>query len=312
MPLSQQIGIDKDIMQKLPSEVVQRQLFIFNGISLMLLVIGLISAVSATVYSLILFHQWFIAIGVGIFIGMVVFNLYRLFLMTGLDLKGSTLAHYHIKHENLYKEHNLHQLEGTAYQHPDEILKGWAQAAKDKLRDKISINPAAPRNAFTIAVRVFVMALLAVIFANGLEILMFSQQINLALAELKPILQQQPNDWTYTHILTPTANEPFILINANSLLLTFDTLAAGLGKWKLLLDVMVLAIYMIPLLVIYRSTEIRHGAYVQELALHEISKTTYHYLITQKYCHIFQEQIKGLKLEFRKYDHRTNKGAAAE
>jgi hypothetical protein len=69
---------------------------------------------------------------------------------------------------------------------------------------------------------------------------------------------------------------------------------------------------MIPLLVIYRSTEIRHGAYVQELALHEISKTTYHYLITQKYCHIFQEQIKGLKLEFRKYDHRTNKGAAAE
>jgi len=74
MRLSDQIGIDSDIMQKLPAEVVKRQIFIFNGISLMLLVIGLISAVSATVYSLILFHSWLIAIGVGIFIGAVVFN----------------------------------------------------------------------------------------------------------------------------------------------------------------------------------------------------------------------------------------------
>ncbi len=310
MRLSDQIGIDSDIMQKLPADVVKRQVFIFNGISLMLLVVGLISALSATVYALILFHSWLIAIGVGIFIGAVVFNLYRLFLMTGLDLKGSTLAHYHTKHENHYREHNLYALDGTAYQHADEVLKGWAVTAKDKLRSKIEVNPTAPRSLFTIAVRVFVMALLAVIFANGLEILMFSQQINMALADLKQVLPAE--DWTNKYILTPDPEDPFILINANSLLLTFDALASGLGKWKLWMDIMVLAIYMIPLLVIYRSQEVRHGAYVQELALHEINKTTYHYLITQKYCHVIFTEIKDMKLYFNKYSNEARRQIVTE
>jgi len=307
MPLSSQIGIDAEIMQKLPTDLIKRQVFIFNSLTLMLIVVGLISAVSATVYSLILFHQWFLAIGIGIFIGALVFNLYRLFLMTGLDLKGSTLDYYYTKHENHYQEHNFYGLPGTAYQHADEILKGWAAGAKDQLRDKIHTNPSQPRNMFTIAVRVFVMALLGVIFANGLEILMFSQQINVSMAQLKDLLQQQPNDWTYKYILTPSADEPFILINANSLLLTFDALAAGLGKWKLIIDILVLSIYMIPLILIYRSPEIRHGAYVQELALHEINKTTYHYLITQKYCYTFSLQVKEMPLYFNKHSHEARK-----
>jgi hypothetical protein len=222
--------------------------------------------------------------------------------MTGLDLKGSSLAYYHMKHENHYVENNLYSLDGSAYQHADEVLKGWAVEAKDKLRSKISINSSHPRNLFTVAVRVFVIALLAVIFASGLEILIFSQSINMALSGLRQSLPTE--DWTYKYILTPNVDEPFILIDANSLLLTFDALDSGLGKWKTLLDIIVFAIYMIPLIVIYRSKEIRHGAYVQEQALHEINKTTYHYLLTQKYCYVVFTEVKEMEIPFNKYENR--------
>ena len=302
MQVSKEIGIDRDVMQKLPIDVVKRQLFIFNSISLTLIVIGLMTSVSGTIYSLIIFHSWLISIGVGIFIGAVVYNLYRLFLMTGLDLKGSSLAYYHMKHENHYVENNLYSLDGSAYQHADEVLKGWAVEAKDKLRSKVSVNSNHPRNVFTVSVRVFVIALIAVIFANGLEILIFSQPINMALSGLRQSLPTE--DWTYKYILTAQVDEPFILIDANSLLLTFDALDSGLGKWKTLMDIIVFIIYMIPLIVIYRSKEIRHGAYVQEQALHEINKTTYHYLRTQKYCYGVFTEVKEMEIPFNKYENR--------
>ena len=54
----------------------------------------------------LLFTTTQITLWIGIFIGAVVYNLYRLFLMTGLDLKGSSLAYYHMKHENHYVENN--------------------------------------------------------------------------------------------------------------------------------------------------------------------------------------------------------------
>lgn len=95
-------------------------------------------------------------------------------------------------------------------------------------------------------------------------------------------------------------------------MLTFDALASGLGKWKLWMDIMVLAIYMIPLLIIYRSMEVRHGAYVQELALHEINKTTYHYLITQKYCHVIFTEIQEMKLHFNKYSNEARRQIVIE
>ena len=61
-------------------------------------------------------------------------------------------------------------------------------------------------------------------------------------------------------------------------------LKAGLGYWKLLIDVIILFIFMLPLILIFKSKEILKGDYIKELVIHEISISFYHFLKTQKFC----------------------------
>jgi hypothetical protein len=304
MTLGSLIGFDKEILQKSESATQQRQIRIYNRLALMLILIALFSALSGVVYSLIIFHNWITAVVVGLFLGLVIFNFYRMFVITGLDLRGSSMAYYYFNHEKFYEEYLIlskADLSKSSY----EELQSIAQVNKDKLRDRFAAEtsqaPVVAPAVSSVFIRVVVVAFLAVIVANGLELFMFNQQVNTELQSYKNQCIVSGDTWTLNNILTESADSKFILINANSLLLTFDILIAGLGPWKLLFDLMVLAIFLIPLIVIYKSTEIRQGDYVKELVLHEISITSTRYLFTQKRVPLILDEVKNFKLQSVKY-----------
>jgi hypothetical protein len=135
-------------------------------------------------------------------------------------------------------------------------------------------------------------AIIALVFATGLELFLFRGPINETLDAVKWLLaKDQPDSYLLLEVLTPREGQGFIWLNSNSLLYLIQVITAALGHWKLVLDVFFLLFFLMPLFLIFRSREILFGSYVQELALHEIAISHYHFLKTQKFCNQISEDI---------------------
>lgn len=282
-----QIGIDEGILHKIDSESKERQLRIFSIITLMIIVVGLIVLFSSIIYLLIIFHNWWVAVCGGLFLSAVTFNLYRLLIVTAINGSRTSIAEYHSNHEKQYA--NFINLSEDFGKMTDESIAKIVNVRKDELREKskVDVDPHQKKQThlLTMAIRVILLAIIAFTFATGLELFIFRGSINITLDEIKSALSTQvPNSWLIANVFTPEKNQEFILFNCNSLLMLIDVLKVGLGYWKLLIDIIILFIFMLPLILIFKSKEILNGDYVKELVLHEISISFYHFLKTQKFC----------------------------
>jgi hypothetical protein len=99
------LGFDNDLLLKADIKLGERQSYIMSMLAIMLIFIALICFASSLVYVLTIFKSWPIAILVALFLFFVVFNLYRLFIMTAYNVSGSNLEEYYKKHEKHYAEH---------------------------------------------------------------------------------------------------------------------------------------------------------------------------------------------------------------
>jgi hypothetical protein len=297
-----QIGIDEGILYKIDSESKERQLRIFSIITLMIIVVGIIVLFSSIIYLLIIFHNWWVAICGGLFLALVTFNLYRLLIVTAINGNRTSIAEYHSDHEKQYDDFiNVSEDFGKM---TDESIAKIVNVRKDELREKskMDIDPHQKKQThlLTMAIRVILLAIIAFTFATGLELFIFRGSINITLDEIKSALSTQvPDSWLIANVFTPEKNQEFILFNCNSLLMLIDVLKVGLGYWKLLIDVIILFIFMLPLILIFKSKEILNGDYVKELVLHEISISFYHFLKTQKSCSDKMQELKNENLEER-------------
>jgi hypothetical protein len=297
-----QIGIDEGILYKIDSESKERQLRIFSIISIMLISVGMIVLFSSIIYLLIIFHNWWVAIGGGIFLAAVTFNLYRLLVVTAINGERTSIAEYHSDHEKQYADFiNINEDFGKM---TDESIAKIVNVRKDELRDKskLEIDPHQKKQThlLTMSIRVILLAIIAFTFATGLELFIFRGSINITLDEIKSALSAQvPDSWLILNVFTPEKNQEFILFNCNSLLMLIDVLNAGLGYWKLLIDVIILFIFMLPLILIFKSKEILKGDYIKELVIHEISISFYHFLKTQKFCSDIKLQLEKENLTDR-------------
>jgi hypothetical protein len=292
-----QLGIDIDLLKKADPNERDRQIRMLSLLSIMLIVIGIISTISAVVFLVIIFHNWLIAIGGAIFIGMVAFNLYRLLVMTAMDATGTILGEY-------LKNHELHIFEQVSpdahFENiSDQRLLDMAANAKEQLREKPLLDRTKKGIDFstilTMMFRVMMLSVLALIFATGLEILIFKDQINQVLEQMKTLYHQTGDTWMVEQMLTPLPDDEFYLIHTNSLLLVLDVLNEGMGYWKLVMDLIFLILFLIPLAIVFRSKELAKGVYIKEWALSSITISYYHHLITQKYCSIIKTRIAELR-----------------
>jgi hypothetical protein len=302
-----QIGFDEGIMKKVDAEDKTRQKFIFSMLVIMMLVVSILVLISSIIYLLIIFHNWAVAIGAGLFLSLVVFNIYRFLTITALNAEKSGIGEHHLNHEKQYADF-IDQLKTKEIaQMPEEAIRKVVNDRKDTLREKFSEyypnKYKVSSSILTMAVRVAFLSIIALVFSTGLELFIFKSQVNEVLdATANSLRQEVPDSWILKNMLTPEEGKEFTLFHCNSLLLIIDVLQAGLGYWKLILDLLFLSIFLLPLILIFKSKEIQKGDYVRELALHEISISFYHYLKTQKYCVEILNQVttEDLVERFRK------------
>lgn len=297
-----QIGVDRDLLKKVDPEQNERQTYILSTLSLMLVVVSLICFFSSVIYVLIIFHNWLIAISVGFFLAMVVFNIYRLFVMTALDVSGSSLEEYYTDHEKHYAEN--HQIGSDMTEVSDQEIQEITSIGKEKLREKsdmdIGFKKLSSADILTMTIRVAILSVIALVFATGFELFIFNNQINDLLEQLKIQYALHGENWMVENILTPSVNEHFYIFNTNSLLLVIDLLNRGLGNWKILIDIIFLVIFLLPLALVFKSKEIKQSEYMRELALSEITISFYHYLHTQRLCQKIINEIKNTGIKFTK------------
>ena len=223
------IGVDTDLLKKVDPKHSERQTFILSNLTLMLFVITGICFISSVVFSLIIFHNWLIAIVTGVFLAFVVFNLYRLFVMTALDVSESSLESYYLEHEKHYSEHI--ELDADFSEYSDEKINGIVNEAKNKLREKTEMNyPSSnsTRHPLTMTLRVTILSIIALVFCNGMELLIFKNQINDVLGDLFTLYAAKNETWIVENMLTPASGTDFYIVNTNSLILSLDILGLSL------------------------------------------------------------------------------------
>jgi hypothetical protein len=291
-----QLGFDDRVMQKVNTKEADRQKYIFSILTTMLVVIGLLVFFSSLVYMLVIFHNWLLGILTGLFLAIVVFNIYRFLIVSSVNASYSGLKDFINNHERAYDEYFDNDIDFANIS--EEQIQHTVNAKKEELRSVFSLTRTTSgqwsNGFFTMLVRVLFITLFAVIFATGIELFIFKGVINYTLEETRSLLMsEQPDSWTLKEILTAKQGDNFVLLNSSSLLLLLDILLTALGNWKLLFDLIILVIFLMPLILVFRSREILFGSYVRELALHEIAISHYHYLKTQKYCAITINEIKS-------------------
>ena len=297
-----EIGVDRDLLKKVDPKQNERQTYILSSLCIMLVVVALICFFSSVIYTLIIFHSWLISLAVGFFLALVVFNIYRLFVMTALDVSGSSLEEYYSDHEKHYAEY--HEIGSDMTDISDEKIIEITSVSKDKLREKsefdIGSQQLSSSDILTMTFRVLILSIFALVFATGIELFIFSNQINDVLEQLKSQYLLNGDTWMVENILTPEKNDQFYIFNANSLLLVIDLLNRGLGYWKILIDIIFLIIFLLPLALVFKSKEIKNSEYMRELALSEITISFYHYLHTQKLCQKILKEIEQKEIKFSK------------
>ena len=297
MSWHKQIGVDTDLLKKVDPMHNERQTFILSSLTLMLFVISIICFFSSLVFSLIIFHNWLVSLFVATFLAIVVFNLYRLFVMTALDVSGSSLEPYYLDHEKHYLEHI--ELDEDFSDYSDEKINGIVYGAKDKLREKTEMEfPSSNKSLdpLTMTIRISILSIIALVFCNGIELFLFKNQINLVLEDLVSLYSANKEIWIVENLLKPDNGTNFSVVNTNSLLLSLDILGQGLGYWKLLIDFIFIILFLLPLIIVFKSKEIKQSEYVRELALSELTISFYHYIHSRKLCKNIIKEIKSKEI----------------
>lgn len=291
-----QLGFDELIMQKVDPKQSERQKLIFSILTIMLIAIGILVFFSSLVYMLVIFQNWGLAILTGFFIGIIVFNIYRFLIVSSVNASYSGLSEFQSNHDRAYSNYLSNDIDFTEIS--EEQIQHSVNTKKEELRTVFElpgiISSSKGSGFLTMFIRILFITIFAMIFATGIELFIFKGAINDTIEETRTLLlSEQPDSWTLKEMLTAKDGDTFIWLNSNSLLLLIDILSTALGYWKLLFDLIILLIFLMPLILVFRSREILFGSYVRELALHEIAISHYHYLKTQKTCAIIINEIKS-------------------
>ena len=291
--LCKMFGVRKEYFDKVQNReiVMNRQLKVFNILALMVYFLIFLTGLSFTVYSLVLFQSWYVAIFVGVFIGFVVKNLFCLTYVTSLLPIKAYLFDLILSKQKLFDSYHDKKMINVSN---DEITR-IVYEEKFRLRElkNKKLREFVPLTLFiSIFIRVSLIVLLAFIVASGLELLIFKGQINEVLSEMKHSELFKSDYWMKNKVLS--SKTPFILINSNSFFLDLKILFSGLGYWKIAIDVIVIIIFILPYIIVNKSKEISDGEFVKELALSEMTISYYSFLRRKKFC---EEIFKNLQNE---------------
>jgi hypothetical protein len=282
------LGVHKDYFDKVDSKNADRQIWVYNLLSLMIIILGLMAGFSFAIYAILIFQNLFIAIICGLALSLIVWNILNLIVLLSIIPRYTHLYELWTNMEQLKVDFYNKDLRDLTEEKIQEIIyekKEELRTLQDvKLRDISSISYFTKN-----LIKVTILVVLAIIIANGIELFMFSDQINLVINEMRT--SKNIDSWTLENILTVDENNPFILLESNSILFDLKILNSGLNFLKLPVDLIFIALYLLPLIIVLKSKETTEGEYAKELALSDITTTFYFYLLSQKKCQLELENI---------------------
>jgi hypothetical protein len=292
-------GIRKEILSRLPEEVARRQTFIYNMLGLMLIVLALLGAASGLIYGLVLFNHWGLAIACGIFLGGVFFLLLQLLLFLSLQTRYRSLKEQLANMESLYDDYKGLNMSTISDEEALEIVSNYRLTASAS-QIKTEPNPFHLSQLLISASIVSLALLLSFIVASAIEIWMFRNSLNEKFHEIKHSTelnhlakdyQQQRNTsfneqkmeayWTLK-MVDNSAGESFKLIHCHSILMTFDVLMAGIGKTKVLIDLLFACVFLIPYILVKKSDEISGGELLKQVTIDSISTSLLMHLLSTR------------------------------
>jgi hypothetical protein len=309
-------GLREHYFEKVDQEVRDRQFLVYNLLALMFYILVISCITSGIVYGLIIFNNWLIAIFVGLFFGLISFTLLILVLFLTMTTN----------HEDLYDSMTNMNPHFEPYQNKDLSSLSDEQALKITQEKKMFLRetshpPSMDRfhlsGIITSIIKVSLILIISCIVANAMEILMFHGKLNDSLKSIKEnefiqFLAEKDTEkpegednsrikdkqllasWTL-EMLTEDKNQPFILVDSKSLILSIEILNEAIGKSKIVLDVLFALLFLTPFVLVKKSREYSGGAFLKEVALTDISTSFYSFLLTQRTS---QNIKKKIELEF--------------
>jgi hypothetical protein len=292
-------GMRNSLLHQLPQDIAKRQVFIYNLLAFMLIILSLLGAGAGLIYGLVIFNHWGIAVGCSIFIGLVFFLLLQLLIFLSLQTHYKDVKAQLSNMGSLYEQYKGQDLTGISDEEALEIINNYRLS----LRESAIIAEPSPFHFSQLVISsLFVSIILVISFlvSSALQIWMYQSTLNNTLQEIKnskeiialsEAFEKQQNTsfleqkmeavWTLK-MLKPAKGETFKFVQCQSILMTFDVLFLGLGKVKIIIDLLFALLFLIPFLIVKRSKEISGGALLKEASIEAIGKSYLMFLLSTR------------------------------
>ncbi len=292
-------GVREEYFAKVDATEKSRQFLVYNNLSLMFFVLVGFTALSGVIFGLMAFNQWIIAIGIGLFLGMICFVLLLLMFFLNMTTNYKDLYSTMTEMNPVFDSFEKEPIE----QWTNEFALNETEAHKDKLRDTSQFTSTGNfhfSSVITSSIKVILILIISCVVANAMEFLFFHKSLNeslnkikndktiqvcaqLELTEKNSELNQKivVAQWTL-QMLKEDPKKPFIFINSQSILLNMQVLDMCLGKWKVLLDVLFALLFLTPFVLLKKSNEYAGGIFLKEAALVDISHSLMFYFLSER------------------------------
>lgn len=307
-------GIREEYYTKVDSEEKARQFLVYNNLTLMFFTLVALTVLSGVIFGLMAFNNWYIAVGIGIFLGLICFTLLLLMFFLNMTTNYQDLYSTMINMGPVFEDFKKESIEHLS----DEQILNETDTHKKFLREtnhSASFDHFHFSSVITSTIKVSLILIISCLVANAMEFLFFFGSINESLDKIKndktiiACAQHELTEnnselnekivlakWTL-EMLEEDPKEPFIFIKSKSILLTMQVLDMSLGPWKVILDIVIALLFLTPFVLLKKSHEYAGGLFLKEAALVDISHSLIFFLISER------ERIKIKKLIETEYDY---------
>ena len=315
-------GIDEEYIAVLDEKVSRRQIMVYNVLSIMLIILVILAFTAGYVYGVIIFGDIVSALIVGLFMSFISFIILLLVLFLNKTTKYRTLYELMTNMEPVFKKFYGKDLTNMSDVEAYKIVEDHkAQISLSNIEP--DPDPFHLSKIFTSAIKVFLILILSIVIANGVELLLFKGSINESFIKIKNSDQLQKSiqkqklsksnafekgieaQWTLS-MLEENRDNPFRIINSYSILLALDVMNMTMGKWKLVIDLLFSLLFLSPFIIVKKSKEFSGGEYQKEVAVNDISTSFLFFLLSQRKCQQIKKVIKedydyeeALKVKYR-------------
>ena len=170
-------GVREEYFTKIGDKERARQFLVYNNLSLMFYTLIAISALAGVIYGLMLFNNWWISIGVGLFLGGISFALLLLVFFLNMTTNYQNLYLTMTDMNPIFEEHENEDLQNIS----DERAEEKVQAKKMLLREanqEANFDHFHLSSVVTSIIKVSLILIISCVVANSLEFLVFHKSLN--------------------------------------------------------------------------------------------------------------------------------------